>query len=257
MINQSTISKLHEMHLNTMADTFSYQLQSPEFSDLNFEERFGLLVDAEWAKRKNNKLQRIIKQAKLKFTLACIEDIEYHPDRKLDKSQITRLSTCSFISENRNIIIIGASGNGKSWLGCAFGIAACRNYYPVRYVRLPELLDELAVARGEGMFKKLIRQYKKVKLLILDEWLLTPLKDQEARDLFEIIEARYHNSSTIYCSQFRPGGWHEKIGQETLADAILDRIIHDSYLIFIDGKMSMRERNGLIKNSDKNNPKRV
>lgn len=249
MINQSTISKLHEMHLNTMAETFSNQLRDHEFSNLNFEDRFGLLVDAEWAKRKNNKLQRIIKQSKLKFSQACIEDIEYHPDRKLDRSEITRLSACTFISENRNIIITGASGNGKSWLGCAFGIAACRNYYPVKYIRLPELLDELAVARGEGMFKRIIRQYKKVKLLILDEWLLTPLKDQEARDLLEIIEARYQCSSTIYCSQFRPGGWHEKIGQETLADAILDRIIHDSYHIFIDGKMSMRERNGL-KNGD-------
>ena len=252
MINQSTISKLHEMHLNTMAETFSNQLRDPEFSNLHFEERFGLLVDAEWAKRKNNKLQRMIKQAKLKFTQACIEDIEYHPDRKLDRSEITRLSTCNFISENRNIIIIGASGNGKSWLGCAFGIAGCRNYYTVKYIRLPELLDELAVARGEGMFKKIIRQYKKVKLLILDEWLLTPLKDQEARDLLEIVEARYQYSSTIYCSQFRPGGWHEKIGQETLADAILDRIIHDSYHIFIDGKMSMRERNGLKKDNVKN-----
>jgi len=256
MINQSTISKLHEMHLNAMAETFSNQLRDPEFNNLSFEERFGLLVDAEWAKRKNNKLQRIIIQAKLKFTQACIEDIEYHADRKLNKSEITRLSTCNYICENRNIIIIGASGNGKSWLGCAFGIAACRNYYPVKYIRLPELLDELAVARGEGVFKKTIKQYKKVKLLILDEWLLTPLKDQEARDLLEIVEARYTNSSTIYCSQFRTGGWHEKIGQETLADAILDRIIHDSYKIFIDGKMPMRERNGINNGSNKSKIKR-
>jgi len=247
MINQSTIIKLHEMHLNTMAEAFTNQLSNPDFNNLHFEERFGLLVDAEWARRKNNKLLKIIRNANLKFSQACIEDVEYHTDRKLDRSEITRLSSCNYINENLNLIIIGASGNGKSWLGCAFGIAACRNYYPVKYIRLPELLDELAVARGEGVFKKAIRQYKQIKLLILDEWLLTPLRDQEARDLLEIVEARHQNSSTIYCSQFRPGGWHEKIGQETLADAILDRIIHNSYHIFVDGKVSMRERKGLKK----------
>jgi len=245
MINQPTINKLHEMHLGTMAETFSVQLMDTSFKNLQFEERFGLLVDAEWARRKNNKLQRIIRKANFKFNQASIEDVEYHDDRNLDRSEIARLSTCNYISDNRNIIIMGASGNGKSWLGCAFGMAACRNYYPVKYIRLPELFDDLAVARGEGTFKKIIKQYKQIKLLILDEWLLTPLRELEARDLLEIVEARYQRCSTIYCSQFRPGGWHEKIGQDTLADAILDRIIHDSYKIFIDGKMSMRERKGL------------
>jgi len=242
MINQSTINKLHEMHLGAMAETFDAQLMDSAFRELQFEERFGLLVDAEWLRRKNNKLQRIIRNANLKFNQASVEDVEYHDDRKLNRSEIVRLSTCGYISDNRNIIIMGASGNGKSWLSCAFGIAACRNYYPVKYIRLPELLDELAVARGEGTFKKVIKQYKQIKLLILDEWLLTPLREQEARDLLEIVEARYQHSSTIYCSQFKTGGWHEKIGQDTLADAILDRIIHDSYQIFIDGKVSMRER---------------
>ncbi len=245
MINQPTINKLREMHLSAMAETFNAQLMDASFKALQFEERFGILVDAEWARRKNSKLQRIIRKANLKFNQASIEDVEYHDDRNLDRAEITRLSTCNYISDNRNIIIMGASGNGKSWLGCAFGMAACRNYYPVKYIRLPELLDDLSVARGEGTYKKIIKQYKQIKLLILDEWLLSSLREQEARDLFEIVEARYQRSSTIYCSQFRPGGWHEKIGQNTLADAILDRIIHDSYQIFIDGKVSMRERKGL------------
>ena len=247
MIDQSTVTRLREMHLGAMADAFSDQIKDPSHKELTFEERFGLLVDAEWARRKHNRLQKLIKNGCFKFSNASIPDVEYHEDRKLDRSEILRLASCSYINENRNIIIMGASGNGKSWLACAFGIAACQNYYSVRYIRLPELLDELAIARGSGTFKKVIKLYKSVRLLILDEWLLTPLRDQEARDLLEIIEARYQCASTIFCSQFKPGGWHEKIGQDTLADAILDRIIHDSYQIFMDGIMSMRERKGLKK----------
>ncbi|MGP4073744.1 IS21-like element helper ATPase IstB [Piscibacillus sp. B03] len=245
MTNENTLTKLNEMRMNAMAESYNEQLINPSYQELSFEERFNILVDKEWSRRKNNKLDRLIKGAGFRYSHACIEDIEYHPDRKLDKAQILRLASCEYINERKNIIIKGASGNGKSYIACAFGMAACRNFYKVKYVRLPDLLDELTVARGEGIFQKVMKAYKKVNLLIIDEWLLSSLREHEARDLLEIVESRYQSASTIYCSQFDSQGWYERIGEATLADAILDRIIHDSYTIMIEGDKSMRERYGI------------
>jgi DNA replication protein DnaC len=245
MLDQMTVNKLHEMKLSAMAEAFRNQTQDQALSGLSFEERFGLIVDIEWAKRKNNRLTRLIRKAGFSENSACIENIEYTADRKLDKSQIATLATCNYIQERHNIIILGAAGAGKSYLGCAFGVAACRNFYEVKYIRLPELLTDLAVARGEGTYKKIIKEYKRLSLVILDEWLLMPLSSIEARDLLEIVEARHKRASTIFISQFAPAGWHAKIGEDTLADAILDRIVHDSYNIFIEGKDSMRKKKGI------------
>jgi len=245
MTNENTLSKLHEMRLSAMAEQFHEQLRNTDFNDMSFEDHLALMVDVEWSRRKNNKLERIIRGANFWYHQACIEDIEYHADRQLDKTQILRLASYTYIQNKHNLIIKGASGNGKSYLACAFGISACRQLYSVKYIRLPDILEELAVARGEGMYKKVLKSYTKVDLLILDEWLLTSLRENEARDLLEIVEARHQVASTIFCSQFDTQGWYEKIGESTLADAILDRIIHDSYSIFIDGDTSMRERHGI------------
>jgi DNA replication protein DnaC len=248
MTNEETISKLTGMRLTAMANAFREQLKHPAAAGLSFEEHLGLLVDIEWTSRKNNRLKKLIQDAKFDQPNAHIADINYTAHRKLDAGLIVKLAECNYIEEKHNIIVMGATGSGKSYLSCAFGIEACKHFYSVRYIRLPELLTDLAIARGEGTIKKLLNQYQKVNLLIIDEWMLVALRESEARDLLEIIHSRHKRASTIFCSQFAPAGWHAKIGEATLADAILDRIVYDSYTIEIHGdkdERSMREIYGI------------
>ncbi|MCP1161313.1 IS21-like element helper ATPase IstB [Bacillus infantis] len=248
MINEETLRKLTEMKMSGMAELYQMQNENKDFHGMDFDDRFNLLIDHEYDRRKSNKLERLIKQATFEDPTAAIELIEYHPDRKLDKQLILELASGNYIQRHHNIILMGASGNGKTWLSNAFGIQACRQFHKVKYIRLPELLDELAVAKYEadGSFRKLIQKYRTIDLLILDEWLLTELSQDQVLHLLEIVEARLKRTSTIFCSQFAPEGWHSKLGQAQVADAILDRIVHDSYKILIDGKMSMRERHSLV-----------
>ena len=244
MLTENTVSKLHEMRLSIMAQSFREQITNTEITGLSFEDRFSLIVDAEWASRKSNRLTRLIRSAEYAIPGASIENIEYLPDRNLDKTLISRLASCTYVLETNNVIILGATGTGKTYLASALGMAANRSFYAARYIRLPDLLAELAISRGDGTYRKVMKKYKQVKLLILDEYLLFPLKETEARDLLEIVEARHKVASTIFCSQFAVAGWYAKIGEPTLADAICDRIVHNSYTIKIDGD-SMRKRKSI------------
>ncbi len=250
MTNATTIEQLKSMHLSAMAKELKLQMEdSATYVRLGFEERLGLLVDAEWNRRQANKLTRRIKDACLDIPSATIEGIEYFEDRHLDKGELTRYSTCKYIDEEHHIVLKGATGCGKTYIACALGIAACRHFKSVRYVRMPELLDELTIARAESNFRKVSKAYAKVDLLILDEWLIRCLSFQESYDLLEIVEARSKHGSTIFCTQYETDGWYARINADPdqdspIAEAIMDRLINNSYIVPIEGK-SMRERHGL------------
>jgi len=252
MTNEITINKLIEMRLTVMADLFRIQKDDPAMKEVPFEDRFGMLVDAEYTSRKNNRLKRLIRSADFEQSDASVADINYQSGRKLNRSLIERMARCEYITEYRNIFIIGATGSGKTYLACALGMEACKQFYTVKYVRLPDLLLDLEAARGNGNFKQVLKKYTNPTVLILDEWLLLRLTESEARNLFELIHKRRKKTSTIFCSQFREEEWYQQIcgGESTLADAIMDRISYDSYKIIIESAdpskdISMREVYGL------------
>jgi len=240
MLSEQTMEKLKEMRLPKMAETFRKMTEKEEYSSLTFEEKVGMMVDTEWTNRRNNRLIRLAHMAKLAIPEACVENIRYDTDRKINKNLVLNLSFCSYIKKSRNVIIQGATGTGKSYLACALGHSAISNFYTVKYIRLPDLFNELDEARMERKYKQVIDSYKKVSLLIIDEWLTLPLRIEDAREILQIIDARYNKASTIFCTQFEVEGWYEKIGEPICADAICDRIVNNAYSIRLDGD-SMRK----------------
>lgn len=254
MTNQSTIDKLIEMRLTAMSDAFRNQLSDTRMREIPFEDRFGMLVDIEYSTRKNNRLRRLIRSAEFDQPDASIMDIDYSSGRKLNKQLITRLATCEYITEYRNIFITGATGGGKTYMACAFGMEACKQYYSTKYARLPDILIDFEMARNDGTYKKVMAKYANPMLLLIDEWLLLKPNENERKDIFELLHHRRKKSSTIFCSQYKAEGWYEQLGGNDgpLADAILDRIVHDAYKINIESidpskDISMREVYGLDK----------
>jgi len=239
MLNHPTLDKLQDLRFTGMAKALTEQMALPDIEDLSFEERLGLLIDREATEREDRRLQTRLRQAKLKQN-ACIEDIDFKQPRGLDKSLILDLAQCQWIKRHLNLLITGPTGVGKTWVACALAQKACREGFTSLYLRLPRLLQELPIAKGDGTYTRLLTRLAKVDVLILDDWGLSKLIAEQRRDLLEILEDRHDTRSTIVTSQLPLDQWHHIIGDPTLADAILDRLVHNAYKINLKGE-SMRK----------------
>jgi len=241
MLNEQTFEKLYQMKLNGMAEGLNEQLAQPDINQLSFDERLSLLVDRQWTWKENKRLDRLLRNAKLKLN-ACIEDIDYKRARGIDKSVVLSLAGCEWIRQVQNIIITGPTGVGKTYLACAMANLACRRGHSALYVRTPRLLQQLLIAKADGTYVKIMNKLAKAKVLIIDDLGLAPLADSERRDLLEVIEDRYELCSTIITSQLPIDLWHDNIGDPTIADAILDRLVHNSHKITLKGGSMRRKK---------------
>ena len=239
---EATIEKLIAMKLSGMAEGLQEQMNNHAYKDLSFEERLGILVDKEKLSRENRQLKILLSHAHLRHPKACFEDIDFRTRRGLSKDVMLKLSQNEWIRSNQNVIIVGPTGSGKTYIACALGNSAVRQGIHTTYVRLPRLTQEMKIARADGSFIKLLARLQRIKLLIIDDWGLNSFTDEQRRDFLEIMEDRYNVRSTIIASQFPVDTWHDIIGEPTLADAICDRIVHNAHKIILKGgEDSMRK----------------
>jgi DNA replication protein DnaC len=245
MNTTQTLHQLRQLKLSGMADALARQLeQTGAYDDLSFAERMQLLLDEENLARKNRKQNRLINQARFKLK-ASIQDIDYQHPRNITRSRIAQLAQADWIDKGQNLLLTGPCGSGKTYLACALGHNACLHEYPVRYFRLSRLLLILTQARADGSYHKQLRLLAKVQLLIIDDWGLEPLKPAHRNDLLEIMDDRHGQTSTMMVSQLPTDQWYQSIGDNTLADAILDRLMHNAHRLQLKGE-SMRKRKGLL-----------
>jgi len=235
MLTQQTLDKMNAMKLGGMAGAFDQQLGASDYAKLSFEERLGLLVDSEWTAREQRKLTRRLRTAKMRYP-ASLENVNFKHPRGLDRQQVLSLGSCSWIQDRHNLLLLGPTGIGKSFLTCAFVERACRRGFTARYVRMPRLLHEVAVGRGDGSYIRLLAGLAKLDLLAIDDWLLAPLRDAERRDLIEVVEDRAERGSTLIASQVPVKDWHGVIGDPNQADAICDRLLHNAHRIELKGR---------------------
>lgn len=235
MLTEPTTEKLKAMRLDAMATAWKEQGTKPDTSRLAFDERFGMLVDAEWQHRENRRLATALRDAKLKLAAACVEDIDYPAVRELDKAQVRQLASCRWVAEHQNVLVTGATGTGKTYVACALAQQACRKGYRALYRRASKLFPELALARADGTYTRVLAKIARADVLILDDWAMAPITDVERRDLLEILDDRYGTRATIVTSQVPPKKWHAHISEPTHADAICDRLLHNSHRLVLKG----------------------
>jgi DNA replication protein DnaC len=236
MLKNQTLEAMRRLKLFGLARAYEQQLEQPAAAELSFDERLALLVSTEETTRDERRQERLLKQARLRQSSACIEDIDYRHPRGLERSRMAQLITCDFIRGRQNLLLVGPTGTGKSWLACAFGQAACRQGLSARYERVPRLLETLRLSRGDGSFGKKLQTLAKIDLLILDDFGLKPLTQAEKHDLLEIIEDRHGLRSTIVTSQLPVKVWHEYLGEPTVADALLDRLLNNAHRLELHGE---------------------
>ena len=252
MLNHPTLDQLRTMKLSGMAQAFEEQLQRADLNDLSFDDRLAFLVEREQTVRANRQLTYRLRRAQLKLT-ATLEDLDYRARRGLDKSLTSELARNRFINDHLNVLITGPTGVGKTYLACAIAHSACRNGFAARYLRVPRLLTDITIARGDGTYPKVLAQLAKTDLVILDDWGLATLNAEQRRDLLDILDDRHGLRSTIVTSQLPVKQWHEIIGDPTLADAILDRLVHNAYTINLKGE-SMRKKYANLTHADHSAP---
>ena len=248
MLIQQTKQQLRTLKLTGMLDALEQQLAQPQTHDLAFEQRLALLVEREVLHRHNRRLDRLLNTAKLRVA-ACVEDIDYQHPRGLKKAQMASLANGAWIEQALNLCITGPTGCGKTWLACALGNQACRQGHSVRYLRLPRLFEQLRIAHGDGTYARLMNQLQKTELLILDDWGMQKINAAQRQDLMEVIEDRHARRATLIASQLPIDHWHEYIGEATLADAILDRLLHGAHRLVLRGE-SLRKRNANFTDRD-------